>query len=80
VTDYISDCKSALRWMKAHAAALGIDPSRIAVMGGKDGRIVWIGHPNDLTDEIIEEVLAGKFYNSKTPTSIPSSLPKSTKL
>ena len=33
----IADCKSALRWMKAHASALGIDPSRIAVMGGSAG-------------------------------------------
>jgi acetyl esterase/lipase len=40
----IYDCKSALRWMKAHADELGIDPDRIAVMGGSAG-----GHLSLLT-------------------------------
>ncbi|NBV85918.1 MAG: alpha/beta hydrolase [Verrucomicrobia bacterium] len=31
------DCKSALRWMKKNAEALGIDPHRIAVWGGSAG-------------------------------------------
>ena len=33
----IFDCKSALRWMKKNAEALGIDPNRIAVWGGSAG-------------------------------------------
>jgi len=33
----IYDCKSALRWMKKYAEDLGIDPDRIAVMGGSAG-------------------------------------------
>lgn len=33
----IYDCKSALRWMKKNASALGIDPDRIAVIGGSAG-------------------------------------------
>ncbi|NOU36792.1 MAG: alpha/beta hydrolase [Kiritimatiellaceae bacterium] len=33
----IYDCKSALRWMKKHAAELGIDPNRIAVAGASAG-------------------------------------------
>jgi acetyl esterase/lipase len=33
----IHDCKSALRWMKKNADAIGIDPERIAVMGGSAG-------------------------------------------
>ena len=34
----IFDCKSALRWMKKNAEALGIDPTRIAVWGRLRGR------------------------------------------
>jgi len=33
----ITDCKSALRWIKKHAATLGINPERIAVMGSSAG-------------------------------------------
>jgi acetyl esterase len=31
------DAKSAVRWVKAHAAALGIDPARLAAGGGSAG-------------------------------------------
>jgi acetyl esterase/lipase len=33
----IHDVKSALRWVRAHAGAYGIDPGRIAVAGGSAG-------------------------------------------
>lgn len=33
----IQDAKSALRWVRAHAAELGIDPDRIAAGGGSAG-------------------------------------------
>jgi acetyl esterase/lipase len=33
----IHDVKAALRWMRAHASALGIDPERIAVQGNSAG-------------------------------------------
>lgn len=33
----IRDARSALRWVRAHAAALGIDPRRIASAGGSAG-------------------------------------------
>ncbi len=33
----IEDCKAAIRWLKAHAQEYGIDPNRIAVMGGSAG-------------------------------------------
>ena len=54
--------------------AAGINSIPTAFLVGKDGRIAWIGHPNDLTDEIIEEVLAGKFDHSKSPTANPTTL------
>jgi len=33
----VEDAKSAMRWVRAHAADLGIDPDRIAVGGGSAG-------------------------------------------
>ncbi|MBI5694080.1 MAG: alpha/beta hydrolase [Verrucomicrobia bacterium] len=36
-TACLADAKSALRWVRAHAARLGIDPKRIAAGGGSAG-------------------------------------------
>ena len=33
----IADAKSALRWVRAHSAELGVDPNRIAAGGGSSG-------------------------------------------
>lgn len=33
----IADCRNAVRWMRANADALGLDPDRIAVAGGSAG-------------------------------------------
>lgn len=33
----IEDCKAAIRWLRAHAPELGIDPSRIGVWGASAG-------------------------------------------
>lgn len=37
IADEISDAKSAIRYIRSHAGQLGIDPHRIAVMGGSAG-------------------------------------------
>lgn len=37
VEDCVEDAKSAMRWVRAHAAELGIDPDRIAAGGGSAG-------------------------------------------
>jgi len=36
-----------------------------AFLVGKDGRIAWIGHPKELEESVIEEVLAGTFDMTK---------------
>lgn len=37
VADCVADCKSAVRYLRGHAAELGIDPHRIAVVGESAG-------------------------------------------
>lgn len=37
VAECLTDCKSAIRYLRAHAAELGIDPQRIAVLGDSAG-------------------------------------------
>lgn len=37
VADCLADCKSAVRYVRSHAAELGIDPQRIAVIGESAG-------------------------------------------
>ena len=47
----------AVNWMKA-ADQNGI-PTAFVV--NKQGRIAWIGHPMGLNEQILEEILAGRF-------------------
>ena len=37
VADCLSDCKSAMRYIRAHAVGLGVDPQRIVVIGDSAG-------------------------------------------
>jgi len=37
VADCLADCKSAIRYIRAHACELGVDPMRIAVIGDSAG-------------------------------------------
>jgi acetyl esterase/lipase len=37
VADCVADCKSAVRYLRGHAAELGLDPHRIAVLGESAG-------------------------------------------
>lgn len=47
----IEDSKCAVRWMRAHASQLGVDPNRIGVMGGSAGghlsALVGMMEPDD---------------------------------
>lgn len=37
VRDSVADCKAAVRWLRANAARIGLDPERVAVAGGSAG-------------------------------------------
>lgn len=43
----VMDAKSAMRWVRSHAAQLGIDPNRIAAGGGSAGGHIAANTPND---------------------------------
>jgi len=43
VFDCVKDGRSAVRWLRAHARMLGIDPKRVAVSGGSAGGHVALG-------------------------------------
>ena len=62
----MADAKSALRWVRAHAAQLGIDPNRIAAAGGSaGGHIALSAAVFDTFDEADED---------KTVSSKPNAL------
>jgi len=61
-------------WLEA--AGLNSIPSAFLV--GKDGRLVWIGHPNELKETMIEEALADNADRSKTPIADPTSAGQTT--
>jgi hypothetical protein len=52
--------------------AAGLNHIPAAFLVGKDASIAWLGHPNELTEEMIEEVLAGEGDSSKTSAAIPN--------
>jgi acetyl esterase len=54
--DQIRDARSAVRWVRAHAGELGVDPARIILMGGSAGGYlvessILLQGPDDLTDD-----------------------------
>lgn len=54
--DAIADGKSAIRWVRAHARELGVDPDRIAAAGGSSGGHVALSAAVlDRFDEVTED-------------------------
>ena len=43
-----------------------------AFLVGKDGKLAWIGSPSELTEKMIEDVLAGTFDASKVAATAPT--------
>lgn len=74
--DKSSEEKGAMakNWMTA-AGQNGI-PSAFIV--GKDSKIAWIGHPSQLNDAMIQEVLDGKFDTSAAAKKIEEETKKKT--
>jgi thiol-disulfide isomerase/thioredoxin len=68
--------QSSMAKMWLEAAGLNSIPSAFLV--GKDGRLVWIGHPNELKETMIEEALADNADRSKTPIADPTSAGQTT--
>ncbi len=57
IEDCVKDAKSAFRWVRAHAAELGVDPEKIAAGGGSAGghlaaTLVTLDHVNDEADDM----------------------------
>jgi acetyl esterase/lipase len=57
ITDCVKDAKSAFRWVRAHAAELGIDPQKIAAGGGSAGghlaaALATLDDINDPADDV----------------------------
>src|SRR5262249_21999609 len=56
----VQDAKSAMRWTRAHAAELGIDPQRIASGGGSAGRATtrFVGLVDGLDDPLDDKSIS----------------------
>ena len=54
----IHDCKGAVRWIRAHAPEFGMDPDRIAGLGGSAGAhlVSMLGTTGDLPGVLVDDV------------------------
>lgn len=63
------------RMSKTWMEAAGQEGIPTAFLVDTKGVIAWIGHPMELKEKVIEEVLAGTYDTHKTPTSYKTQQP-----
>ena len=58
--DYTVACDDALQTSSGYMGAYGVNTIPTAFIVGKDGRVLWLGHPMAGLDKALEDLLAGK--------------------
>lgn len=64
IPSQVEDAKAAVRWMRANASSIGLDPNRIAIGGGSAG-----GHLAGMV-----ALTPGRFEGAHGPTCVPSTV------
>ena len=58
--DYTVACDDALQTSNGYMGAYGVNTIPTAFIVGKDGRVLWLGHPMVGLDKALQDLLAGK--------------------
>ncbi|HEY1171787.1 MAG TPA: redoxin domain-containing protein [Verrucomicrobiae bacterium] len=59
--DYIVACDKNRQTSEGYMKAFGQQGIPTAFIVGKDGKVLWVGHPMDSLEETLTEVVSGKF-------------------
>jgi len=58
--DYTVACDKSAQTAAAYLGAYGVNTIPTAFIVGKDGRVLWLGHPMAGLEKALDEILAGK--------------------